>query len=34
MINVSKLDEASRAFYKSMADELGISLEDFVNGGL
>ena len=34
MINVSKLDAASRAFYQMMADELGISLEEFVNGGL
>ena len=33
-MQVSKLDAASRAFYQQMADELGISLEEFVNGGL
>lgn len=34
MQNIDRLDEASRAFYQQMADELGISLEDFVNGDL
>ena len=33
-MNINKLDEASRAFYQSMADELGVSLEEFVNGGI
>ena len=33
-MNINKLDEASRAFYQSMADELGVTLEKFVNGGL
>ena len=33
-MDVNKLDAASRAFYQEMADELGISLEYFVNGGL
>ena len=29
-MQISKLDEASRAFYQSMADELGITLEEFL----
>ena len=33
-MQAKSLDEASRAFYQSMADELGVTLEEFVNGGL
>lgn len=33
-MNINQLDAASKAFYQEMADELGITLEEFVNGGI
>lgn len=33
-MDVKYLDEASRAFYQMMAEEQGITLTEFLNGGI